>query len=245
MLNIAVVDDEQAHRDILVKYIEEWIERQHCDAQAQAFPSSESFYFAWCGDQRYDVLFLDIMMGGADGISLAKRLREQGKDLIIIFTTGIADYMQQGYDLEAMHYLLKPLDREKVWECLEKCLKRQGEDAKWILLPTEEGWMKTDAAKILYAEAVGHYCRLECMEERLQLKMGIRELARKLDKTGDFLFCHRSYLVNLRRVAKVGRQDIVMDGGALVPVSRRLYNEVNDRFIRTFMKEKSKTRENI
>ena len=51
----------------------------------------------------------------------------------------------------------------------------------------------------------------------------------------DFLFCHRSYLVNLRRVSRVGRQDIGMEGGALVPVSRRMYNEVNDRFIRAFV----------
>lgn len=235
MLNIAIVDDEQVHRDILVRYIEEWKERERCEAEAETFDSGEAFYFAWCGQQRYDVLFLDIMMGGADGISLAKRLREQGKDLTIIFTTGIADYMQEGYEVEAMHYLLKPLDREKVWECLDKCMKRREEDAKWILLPTEEGLVKTDASKILYAEAVGHYCVLECMEERLQLKLGIRELARKLEESGEFLFCHRSYLVNLRRVSKVGRQDIVMDSGALVPVSRRLYNQVNDRFIRAFV----------
>ena len=134
--------------------------------------------------------------------------------MTIIFTTGIADYMQEGYDVEAMHYLLKPLSKEKVWECLDKCMKRREEDAKWILLPTEEGLVKTDASQILYAEAVGHYCVLECMGDRL----------------------HRSYLVNLRRVSRVGRQDIVMDSGALVPVSRRLYNQVNDRFIRTFVR---------
>ena len=156
--------------------------------------------------------------------------------MTIIFTTGIADYMQEGYDVEAMHYLLKPLSKEKVWECLDKCMKRREEDAKWILLPTEEGLVKTDASQILYAEAVGHYCVLECMGDRLQLKLGIRELARKLEESGDFLFCHRSYLVNLRRVSRVGRQDIVMDSGALVPVSRRLYNQVNDRFIRTFVR---------
>lgn len=235
MLHIAIVDDEQTHRDILTKYIEEWRAREGMEAEVEAFTSSEAFYFAWCGQQCCDVLFLDIMMGGADGISLAKRLREQGKKLNIIFTTGIADYMQEGYEVEAMHYLLKPLRKEKVWECLDKCLKRREEDAEWILLPTEEGLVKTDVSGILYGEAVGHYCVLECMGERLQLKLGIRELAKKLEGRGDFLFCHRSYLVNLRRVSRVGRQDIGMEGGALVPVSRRMYNEVNDRFIRAFV----------
>ncbi|WP_300847062.1 LytTR family DNA-binding domain-containing protein [uncultured Acetatifactor sp.] len=235
MLSIAIVDDEQVHRDILTKYIEEWKAKERLEAEVETFASGEAFYFAWSGEQRYDVLFLDIMMGATDGISLARRLREQGRKLDIIFTTGIADYMQEGYEVEAMHYLLKPLSKEKVWECLDKCLMRREEDAEWILLPTEEGLVKTDVSKILYGEAVGHYCVLECMGERLQLKLGMKELAKKLEGRGDFLFCHRSYLVNLRRVSKVGRQDIVMEGGALVPVSRRMYNEVNDRFIRAFV----------
>lgn len=205
MLSIAIVDDEQVHRDILTKYIEEWKAREKLEAEVETFASGEAFDFAWSGEQRYDVLFLDIMMGATDGISLARRLREQGKKLDIIFTTGIADYMQEGYEVEAMHYLLKPLSKEKVWECLDKCLKRREEDAEWILLPTEEGLVKTDVSKILYGEAVGHYCVLECMGERLQLKLGIKELAKKLEGRGDFLFCHRSYLVNLRRASRVGR----------------------------------------
>ncbi len=217
MLSIAIVDDEQVHRDILTKYIEEWKAREELEAEVETFASGEAFDFAWSGEQRYDVLFLDIMMGATDGISLARRLREQGKKLDIIFTTGIADYMQEGYEVEAMHYLLKPLSKEKVWECLDKCLKRREEDAEWILLPTEEGLVKTDVSKILYGEAVGHYCVLECMGERLQLKLGIKELAKKLEGRGDFLFCHRSYLVNLRRASRVGRQDIVMEGGAREP----------------------------
>lgn len=170
MLSIAIVDDEQVHRDILTKYIEEWKAREKLEAEVETFASGEAFDFAWSGEQRYDVLFLDIMMGATDGISLARRLREQGKKLDIIFTTGIADYMQEGYEVEAMHYLLKPLSKEKVWECLDKCLKRREEDAEWILLPTEEGLVKTDVSKILYGEAVGHYCVLECMGERLQLR---------------------------------------------------------------------------
>lgn len=236
MLHIAIVDDERAHRDILKKYIEEW-RKGSLEVNVETFDSSEAFYFVWCENQSCDVLFLDIMMDGTDGVSLARKLREKKTALTIIFTTGISDYMQEGYEVEAMHYLLKPLDREKVWECLEKCLARGGGDRRTVLLPTEEGLMKIDIEKILYGEAVGHYCELECMEERLSLRIGIRELARKLDLVAreEFAFCHRSYLVNLRRISRVGKQDIVMDNGAVVPVSRRLYHEINDKFIRAFV----------
>lgn len=235
MLNIAVVDDEQVHRDILTKYISEWKETNFPDMNIEHYDSAEAFYFAWCGDQSCDIVFLDIVMGKTNGVSLARKLREKGKDMAIVFTTGIPDYMQEGYEVEAMHYLLKPLKREKVWECLEKCFQRKETERKRFLLPGEEGLVKVDVERILYAEAEGHYCVLKCMENRLHLKLGIRELEQKLGECGDFMFCHRSYLVNVRRIARVGRQDIVMDDGTVVPVSRRLYNAVNERFIKTFI----------
>ena len=234
MLSIAVVDDEQVHRDILVKYIEEWKKQKMADAEVETFHSSDAFYFAWCGEQRFDVLFLDICMDGMDGVSLAKKLREKGKNVNIVFTTGVADYMQEGFEVEALHYLLKPIKREKVWECLEKCVARKAEDTRSILLPTEEGLIKTDAEGILYGAAVGHYCELVCLTETLSLKLGIREAAQRLEGHGDFLFCHRSYLVNLRRIAKIGKQDILMDNGGTVPVSRRMYGAVNEAFMKLF-----------
>lgn len=201
----------------------------------ESYDSGEAFYFTWCEDQRCDVLFLDIMMKATDGIRLARKLREMGKDIVIIFTTGIADYMQEGYEVEAMHYLLKPLSREKVRECLEKCVRRKEAVKSEVLLQTEEGLAKVDVEKVLYAEAVGHYSILVCMDKRMQAKTGIRELEEKLREYGVFAFCHRSYLVNIRRIYRMGRQEIIMDNGAAVPVSRRLYHAVNERFIQTFI----------
>ncbi|HBA47366.1 MAG TPA: hypothetical protein DCZ91_06130, partial [Lachnospiraceae bacterium] len=106
----------------------------------------------------------------------------------IIFTTGIADYMQEGFEVEALHYLLKPIDRKKVWECLEKCLSRKEDESRLILLPTEEGLIKTDVDQILYGEAVGHYCELVCLTETFSLKIGIKETAQRLEEYGGFMF---------------------------------------------------------
>lgn len=111
------------------------------------------------------------------------------------------------------------------------------------MLPGEEGLVRVDTSQILFAEALGHYCTLTCAaEERdseklLQLRTGIRELGQILNADGegeDFVFTHRCYLINLRRVAKLGRQEVIMDNGAAVPVSRRLYQDVNARFIQKF-----------
>lgn len=232
MLNIAVVDDEEVHRDILRKYIEEWRLQKRLDVRVETYESSEAFYFMWCEDQHCDVVFLDIMMGGVDGVSLARKLREKGDGLTIIFTTGIADYMQEGYEVEAMHYLLKPLNRKKVWECLDKSLKQKAEDTTNLLLPTEEGSVKIRTDRLLFAEAVERYCVLAYEKEHIKVRIGIRELAQKLETLENFIFCHRSYLINVRMISKISKTDLVMDNGETVPVSRRLSKEVSERFVK-------------
>lgn len=232
MLHIAIVDDEQAHRDILSKYVEEWAARERADADIRTYPSGEAFCFAWCDDQSCDVVFLDIMMRGEDGVSLARKLREKGRPITIIFTTGVSDYMQEGYEVEALHYLLKPLQKEKVWQCLVKCKERLEEKQDFILLPAQEGLVRISPEDVLCAEARGHGCILTCRAGTYEVKTGIKELSQKLSGHGDFPFCHRSYLVNIRKVSRITKTDLILEGGCTVPVSRRMYDAVNRQFIK-------------
>lgn len=233
MLHIAIVDDEQPHRDVLSKYIREWAHRERADVDIRTYPNGEAFYFAWSGSQDCDVVFLDIMMGGTSGVSLARKLREKGNPLTIVFTTGIPDYMQEGYEVEALHYLLKPLQKEKVWQCLEKCRQRLEKTQSRVLLPGPEGLIKIAADDVLCAEARGHFCMLTCTSDTYEIRMGIRELHQKLDGHGIFRFCHRSYLVNIRKISRITRTDLILESGCTVPVSRRMYDTINRQFIET------------
>ena len=85
------------------------------------------------GDEAYkmivtskpDVVLLDVIMPGMDGVELAKKIREQNRDIAIVFTTGMTDYLQEGYEVAALHYLVKPLEKAKVWDCMERICGRQ------------------------------------------------------------------------------------------------------------------------
>lgn len=233
MLHIAIVDDEQAHRDILSEYIRQWAAKARAETDIKTYTSGEAFYFAWSDDQSCDVVFLDIMMGGTNGVSLAKTLREKGTPITIIFTTGIPDYMQEGYEVEALHYLLKPLQKEKVWQCLEKCRERLEKQQSFVLLPAQEGLIRIAADDVLCAEAMGHCCILTCAAGTYEIKTGIQQLHRKLSEHGNFPFCHRSYLVNIQKISKITKTDLLLEGGCSVPVSRRMYDAINRQFIAT------------
>ena len=107
MYRFAICDDVAADADYIKSLILEWNREAGQPLRIEAYPSAEAFLFAYEDDDSVDVLFLDIEMKEMSGVELAGRLREMGAGLQIVFITGYMDYIGQGYDVEALHYLLK------------------------------------------------------------------------------------------------------------------------------------------
>lgn len=236
-MKIAVVEDEKAHSDLLLRYLEEWGRETGQPVLAEAFGSAESFLF-WYGEQRdCDVLFVDIQMPGMDGMELARKVRKENGDIVIIFATGVGDYLEEGYEVEALHYLIKPLSPKKVKECLEKVLRRRRREA-FVTLHTGEEILKISQEHINYVEARGRSCCIgrTGAAEPLEVRENFSELEGMLDG-GEFMKCHRSFLCRISNIHHIGKTDVFFDDGSAVPVSRRLYRQVNQRFISYFRKQ--------
>lgn len=119
-MKIAIVDDETEEQEILAKYIREWARANKELVEFSCFTSSEAFLFAWEDDKDYALLVLDIEMGGISGLELAKKIRLVDQGIPILFVTGYDEYMQYGYDVAALHYLIKPVQKEKLFQVLNK-----------------------------------------------------------------------------------------------------------------------------
>ena len=100
--------------------------------QIKEYDSAESFLFAWEDEKDFDILFIDIQMKKMDGIKMAKRIRESDNNIALVFTTGVAEYISEGYEVEALHYLIKPIREEKVVQCLERAIKKKC-DTEYII----------------------------------------------------------------------------------------------------------------
>jgi len=124
MYRFAICDDAAADADYIKSLILEWNREAGHPLRIESYPSAEAFLFAYEDDDSVDVLFLDIEMKEMSGVELAGRLREMGAGLQIVFITGYMDYIEQGYDVEALHYLLKPVTGEKLRHVLERAMKR-------------------------------------------------------------------------------------------------------------------------
>jgi len=229
-IRIALCDDEKHQRDYLMLLTGQWANQNNIKAQTDPYESAEQFKMMREDSTPYDILLLDIQMGGQDGVSLAKELRAQNDNLIIIFITGMPDFLQDGYDVSALHYLLKPVDEGKFFAVLDKAAKQVSNGGRQLLLPVDGDIVKVSAADIMYIESFAHYLEIVLISSAITVKMPIYKLEQQLG-TG-FVRCHRSYLVGMRHISKITKTDIILDSGKAIPLSRRLYSAANEAFIK-------------
>ena len=235
MLRIAICDDNEEQISLLRELLGEWSEGKSFALVIDEYISAESFLFSY-PDNPCDLILLDIEMKKINGMELAKKLRSENDMLPIIFITGYSEYMSEGYEVEALHYLLKPVDKEKLFAVLDRYTKRHSTGNE-IMLICEDKSLHISPDMIMYCEAVGKKTHVHLSErEVLVCITGIGEMKKLL--ADDHVFCHRSYIVNLRFVKSIGKTEVCLDNGENIPLSRRLYKEVNDAFIK-FYTEKS------
>ena len=232
-LRFAVCDDETSQSDYLISLIGRWAEASGEAVGIDAFPSAESFLFSHPDAAGYDALLLDVQMKEMDGVQLAKEIRRTNGDVPIIFVTGYDRYMAEGYDVAALHYLMKPVSYERLAPVLDRAVAGRKKAAPAVVFCCEGEQVRVRLDEICCAEAAGHSVTLRCRTGELRLN---KTLAALKEELGDgFIATHRAYLVNLARVRRITKTDVILDDGSTAPLSRRLYDEVNRAFI-TFYK---------
>jgi len=130
---------------------------------------------------------------------------------------------------------MKPVNEPKLREVLGRAAKNMEKTLTALFLPAENGQVRVLAGEIMYIESSAHFSEVTTVSGAYKVKLHISELERQLDEK--FVKCHRSYIVGLKYVDKITKTDIILDNGAAVPLSRRLYGEVNKALIKYFTKE--------
>lgn len=171
--------------------------------------------------------------GHMNGIELALRIREREHDraVQIVFVTGYMDYIEKGYDVEALHYLLKPVTQERLFGVLDRAAQRVRDRGRELCLQMPEGTARIPVSEIRYLEVQRNYVTIHG-DEDYTVKRTLGELERELD--GRFFRTGRSYIVNLQFVKKITRSQIVLKDGAQIPLPRRAYEDINRAMIRYF-----------
>jgi DNA-binding LytR/AlgR family response regulator len=229
-INIVICDDERAEADYIAAFVRRWAASANVTHHLTIYGSAESFLFN-CEDARgVDILLLDIQMNKMDGVALARKIRENNEITQIIFVTGYPDFIAEGYEVSALHYLMKPVNEEKLSAALGRAVLRLKKAPRIIMFPKTGGDIKIDADDILYAEVLSHTVSLYFKNgDSEEFPMRISDMETLLGE--GFFKCHRSYIVSMKYVRRVTKTAVLLDGGREIPLSRNLYDAANRAFI--------------
>ena len=224
---IAICDDRQEDREYVRQLTARWAQQRGNQVEMTEFCSAEQFLFS-CPQPDFDLLLLDIEMGEMDGVSLAKQVRRTNELMQIVFITGYSDYITEGYEVAALHYLMKPVKEEKLFAVLDRAVERLHKNTKVLTLETAEEMVRVPLYQVSALEVQRNYVTVHARQD-YTVKKSLSELMEQLDER--FFRVGRSAVVNLNDINRVTRSDIYLTDGRIIPLPRGAYDKLNRAII--------------
>lgn len=223
---LAVVDDQEKDLVYLKKMILSCFSTLAPEAQVhiRTYTSAKAFLFAFEDDnQSFDMIFLDIEMPDINGVEVARRIRAQNETVQLVFVTGYSDYIAEGYDVSALHYLLKPLQRDKLQAVISKAISLIRRNEKRLALHKEGKLWLVPLYEINYIDVYTNYVTVHAVEE-VTIKRTLSDVEKELDER--FFRVGRSLIVNLNKIRKADRNSITLLNGCVVPIPGNAYEHL-------------------
>ena len=222
-MRIAICDDEEMYRVRLKSVLDKIL--VNADYEIETFADGNRLEEAY-SEAPYDLVFLDIEMPAVDGITLARRLRARSEKVFIVFLTGHVEYALEGYEVNALRYLTKPVDTDKLKEVIRYVQDKPG-SGRQIIVKEDGEQLLIDIADVMYMESMNQNVRIVTTKGEHVIRYNIGDFEQQLAGDG-FFRIHRGYLVALAKVKKLAKSDVIMEDGTALPVSRSNIKPLKD-----------------
>lgn len=233
-MNVIICEDEVYYREAISRVVDEWKQvTQHPDVTYMTFSSSEDFLERWENGLISDLLFLDIEIPNEmNGLELAKQIRKRDRDVPIVFVTNYQNYVYDGYVVNALRYLKKPIQYADVAACLDIAYRRYSLlSQNGFAIESREGSFVVRYSEIISVEAQSHELLVSVChsEEAHRVRSRLSDFAAKLPAEL-FVQCHRSYIVNLQHIRRFTSAEVTMSNGSRIPVSQTYVAKLKKTF---------------
>ena len=230
MYRLAICEDEE----IFFKEIEsiccEYLKRMNIEYTITLYDSGENFLTAFSVKQhRYDLILLDIIMGGINGMDVAKNIRETDSEVVIIFVTSSREYVFEGYDVNALHYLTKPINAESLVRLIRKAYTEKFQNNVFVFKSGDMNH-RVSVQNIVSLEINGRKVEINMFDRTLLYPGKLSDLLSKLPGNC-FVRCHQAYAVNIRNIRELTRFDAIAKNGKRIPISRAYLKDVQKKFL--------------
>lgn len=207
-----------------------WSHQRQISVKCDCFASAEAFLFHYAEDKDYDVLLLDIEMGNMDGVTMAKQIRRNNDTVQIIFITGYSDYISEGYEVSALHYLMKPINEKKLFSVLDRAVQKLILSERVLNISVSGETLRLALREIIYFDVFKNYVTVHLKSgEKYTVKKSLSEFERLLDER--FLRVGRAMIVNLDCICKVTKTDVYLLQNIKLPLPKGGYEILNRAII--------------
>ena len=225
---VAIVDDSITDAEFVKGILNSWADLRQANIQAEVFPSAESFLFRYAEDKDWDILLLDIEMGAMDGVTMAKRVRWDNEAVQIVFITGYSDYIAEGYEVAALHYLMKPVNKDKLFAVLDRALEKRKQEERCLNLEAYGEMVRIPFYEIRYLDVHQNYVTVHAKAD-YTVKRTLGDFEKELDDR----FCRvgRGMILNLKFIQRVTKTEVRLSDGTVLPLPRGAYEPLNRAII--------------
>lgn len=217
MIRVAIVEDVADERACLMACLSSIGESDGYAFDIAQFETGAAFLEHYSTD--FDIVFLDIQMPGLNGMETAREVRRMDSSVIIIFVTNLAQFAISGYEVEALDFILKPVNRYAFALTIRRAIARMTKNVEdYITVKTDGASRAVRISSIRYVEVMGHYVIFHTVEGNYTEYVTLKEVFGRIQRNV-FVLCNRSYLINLQHVSAIDGNDVII-GNEKIPISR-------------------------
>ena len=235
MLRIAICDDTKEDRDIMHQYVKQFCQESRLQAEIEVFDHPDTLICA-CEKLRPQIYILDIVMPMVNGIQAARELRWNQPDAEIIFATSEESYALESFDVNPVNYILKPVQKEKLFDTLKLAIKRlKVEEEKTITIKVKGGYSTIHLDDIMYMDYRNHVVSYHLLSGETistsTLRIGFADYLSQNHPGEEFVLCHESVAVSIKAIDKLTKTDIMVRNHELLPVAKSRYAQVSEKYM--------------
>lgn len=217
-MRIAICDDEENWINALKELLNEYFFNKHIEYYTSTFVNGSELINT---PEEYDIIFMDYQMDGLNGIETARQIKRQNNNCTIIFVSSYPDIAIDAFEVDAYRFLIKPINKEKLFESLDAHRKKMERD-DYLVIKSRTETTSIKESEIIFCEANGKHSVIHTINGSINVLKNIKEIERQLSDE-KFFRCHKAYIAAFAHIRTFDSNHIVFDNGTEAFISRNYF----------------------